>query len=143
MDKAVQKVLFQAAGLPVVPHEAIHEREWEEDPEAVAARAEHLGYPLFAKPATLGSSVGISRVAGPEELQPALEEAFAYSHKAVLERSMEGTREIECGVLGNDEPVASVPGEILPAGEWYDYASKYLDDAPRLEIGRASCRERV
>ena len=134
MDKAVQKVLFAAAGLPVVAHEVIHEREWEEDPEAVEARAEHLGFPLFAKPATLGSSVGITRVPGRPELRPALEEAFAYSRKAVLERSMEGAREIECGVLGNDEPVASVPGEILAAGEWYDYASKYLDQATRLVV---------
>ncbi len=134
MDKAVQKVLFAAAGLPVVPHEVIHEREWEEDPEAVEARAEHLGYPLFAKPASLGSSVGISRVGGRQELQAALEEAFAYAPKAVLERSMEGAREIECGVLGNDEPVTSVPGEILPAGDWYDYASKYLDEATHLVI---------
>jgi D-alanine-D-alanine ligase len=134
MDKAVQKVLFTAAGLPVVPHEVIQEREWEEDPEAVEARAEHLGYPLFAKPATLGSSVGITRVGGPPELRPALEEAFAYARKALLERSMEDAREIECGVLGNDEPVASVPGEILPAGDWYDYASKYLHEQTRLEI---------
>src|SRR5204863_4385600 len=85
MDKAVQKVLFQAAGLLVVPHQVVQEREWEEDPEAVEARAEHLGYPLFAKPATLGSSVGISRVSAPDGLRAALEEAFAYSHKAVLE----------------------------------------------------------
>src|SRR6266540_1937480 len=134
MDKAIQKVLFAAAGLPVVPHEVIHEREWEEDPEAVEARASHLGYPLFAKPATLGSSVGITRVGEPGDLRSALEEAFAYSRKAVLERSMEGAREIECGVLGNDEPVASVPGEILPSGDWYDYAAKYLDDATRLVI---------
>ncbi|MDP9343463.1 MAG: D-alanine--D-alanine ligase [Actinomycetota bacterium] len=134
MDKAVQKVLFAAAGLPVVAHEVIHEREWEEDAEAVEARAEHLGYPLFAKPATLGSSVGISRVGRREELRAALEEAFAYGGKALLERSMEGAREIECGVLGNDEPVASVPGEILPAGEWYDYAAKYLDQGTRLVI---------
>jgi D-alanine-D-alanine ligase len=134
MDKAVQKVLFIAAGLPVVPSEAIREREWEEDPEAVEARAGHLGYPVFAKPATLGSSVGITRVTDPSELRGAVEEAFKYAPKALLERSMEGAREIECGVLGNDEPVASLPGEILPSGDWYDYAAKYLDRETRLVI---------
>jgi D-alanine-D-alanine ligase len=129
MDKAVQKVLFAAAGIPVVPHEVVHEREWEDDPEAVEARAWHLGYPLFAKPAALGSSVGITRVGGPEGLRPALEEAFRYGRKALLERSVEGARELEVAVLGNDEPVASVAGEIVPRGHaFYDYEAKYLDE---------------
>ena len=129
MDKAVQKVLFAAAGIPVVPHEAVHEREWEDDPEAVEARAAHLGYPLFAKPAALGSSVGITKVNEPSELRAALEEAFRYGRKAVLERSIEGGRELEVAVLGNDEPVASVAGEIVPRGHaFYDYEAKYLDE---------------
>ena len=129
MDKAVQKVLFAAAGIPVVAHEVVHEREWEEDPEAVEARAEHLGYPLFAKPAALGSSVGITKVLGAAGLRGALEEALRYGRKAVLERSVEGGRELEVAVLGNDEPVASVAGEIVPRGHaFYDYAAKYLDD---------------
>jgi D-alanine-D-alanine ligase len=136
MDKAVQKVLFAAAGLPLVPHVVIHEREWEEDPEAVEARAGHLGYPLFAKPATLGSSVGVSRVSGPEELRGAIELGLRYARKVLLERSAEGAREIECAVLGNDDPVASVPGEIIPAEGhgFYDYEAKYLDEGTRLEI---------
>lgn len=128
MDKAVQKVLFRAAGLAVVPHEVVPEREWEEDPEGVEARAEHLGYPLFAKPATLGSSVGVTKVHGPGELRAGLEEAFRYARKALLERSVEGAREIECAVLGNDDPVASVAGEIVPAHEFYSYEAKYIDE---------------
>src|SRR5437879_9331143 len=114
MDKAVQKTLFAAAGLPVMAHQVVHEREWEEDAEAVEARAADLGYPLFAKPATLGSSIGITKVTEPGELQAAIEEALRHSPKAVLERSAEGAREIECAVLGNDDPVASLPGEIVP-----------------------------
>ncbi|MGH2637546.1 MAG: D-alanine--D-alanine ligase family protein [Actinomycetota bacterium] len=129
MDKAIQKVLFAAAGIPVVEHEVVQERAWEEDPEGVEARAEHLGFPLFAKPAGLGSSVGITKVHGPPELRAALEEAFRYGRKAVLERAIQGARELECAVLGNDDPVASVAGEIVPRGhEFYDYEAKYLDE---------------
>ncbi|MFN2543849.1 MAG: D-alanine--D-alanine ligase family protein [Actinomycetota bacterium] len=134
MDKAVQKVLFEAAGLPVIEHEVVHEREWEEDAEAVEARAHDLGYPLFAKPATLGSSVGITKVRDAAGLRPAVEEALKYSRSALLERSAEGAREIECAVLGNDDPVASLPGEILPSAEFYDYRSKYLDDSTRFGV---------
>jgi D-alanine-D-alanine ligase len=134
MDKAVQKVLFASAGLPVVPYEVIHEHEWEEDREAVEARIEALGSPVFVKPATLGSSVGISKVKSAEEIPPAMEEALSYARKVVVERSMEGTREIECAVLGNDDPVASVPGEVIPNAEFYDYRAKYLDDGAELEI---------
>jgi D-alanine-D-alanine ligase len=129
MDKAVQKVLLAAAGIPVVEHEVVYEREWGEDPEGVEARAEHLGYPLFAKPAGLGSSVGISKVRDPGGLRGAMEEAFRYGGKALLEQSVEGGREIECAVLGNDDPVASVAGEIVPSGhEFYDYEAKYADE---------------
>lgn len=129
MDKAVQKVLFVAAGIPVVDHEVVFEREWEEDPQAVQARAEHLGLPLFVKPAALGSSVGITKVHASPELRRALEEAFGYGRKALIERSMEGAREIECAVLGNDDPVASIAGEIRPRGhEFYDYEAKYIDE---------------
>jgi D-alanine-D-alanine ligase len=129
LDKAVQKVLFAAAGIPVVEHEVVHEREWEEDPRAVEARAAHLGYPLFAKPAALGSSIGITKAGGPEGLRAALEEALRYGRKALLERAVEGAREIECGVLGNDDPVASIAGEIITRGhEFYDFEAKYLDE---------------
>jgi D-alanine-D-alanine ligase len=129
MDKAVQKVVFNAAGLPVVPYEVVREPEWDEDPEGVAARAAGLGFPLFTKPATLGSSVGIMKVHRPDELDRGLNEAFRYARKAVVEKGVEGVREVECAVLGNDDPVASIAGEIVPTGhEFYDYEAKYLDE---------------
>jgi D-alanine-D-alanine ligase len=129
MDKDVQKRLFLQAGLPVGPFETVHEKEWRDDPESIEASAEALGYPLFTKPATLGSSVGVSKVRAPAELAASMEEAFHYARVAVIERAAEGAREIECGVLGNDEPVASVAGEIVPDGhDFYDYDAKYLDE---------------
>jgi D-alanine-D-alanine ligase len=129
MDKAVQKTLFRAAGLPVVEHRAVHERRWRTDPAGVEAEAAALGFPLFAKPAALGSSVGVSKVHGPGELASAIEEALRYGRVALLERAVVGPREIECAVLGNDEPEASVPGEIVPRGhEFYSYEAKYLDE---------------
>jgi D-alanine-D-alanine ligase len=134
MDKAVQKVLFAVAGLPVVPYEVVHEREWEQDRRGVESRSLALGLPVFVKPATLGSSVGITKVTSPDDLAAAMEEALSYARKAVVERSMEGAREIECAVLGNDDPVASVPGEIIPNAEFYDYRAKYLDQGTRLEV---------
>ena len=134
MDKAVQKKLFEREGLPVVPHEVVSEREWEEDREAVEARAEGLGLPVFVKPATLGSSVGITKVKRLDDLPAAIEEALSYARKALVERSMEGAREIECAVLGNDDPVASLPGEIIPDGEFYDYRAKYIDEGTELKV---------
>jgi D-alanine-D-alanine ligase len=136
MDKAVQKVLFAAAGLSVLPWEAVREPDWDEDPDGVGGRAAALGYPVFVKPATLGSSVGITKAHAPEELESAMAEAFRYARKAVLERGLEGAREIECAVLGNDDPVASTCGEVVPKGhEFYDYTSKYLDvDGAQLLI---------
>jgi len=129
MDKGVQKALFASAGLPVVPHEVVREPEWRDDREGVAARVEALGYPVFTKPATLGSSVGITKVPDAEGLATGLDEAFRYARKAVVERGLEDAREIECAVLGNDDPVASAAGEIVPVGhEFYDYDAKYLDD---------------
>jgi D-alanine-D-alanine ligase len=129
MDKAVQKVLFEAAGLSVVPWETVREPDWAEDEEVVRARVEALGYPVFTKPATLGSSVGISKVHDADALGAGMAEAFRFARKVVVEHGVEGMREIECGVLGNDDPVASTCGEIVPKGhEFYDYASKYLDE---------------
>jgi D-alanine-D-alanine ligase len=134
IDKGMQKTLFVAAGLPVAPHEVVYEREWEEDREAVEARIAGLGLPVFVKPATLGSSVGITKVKQPDDLPAAMEEALSYARKVVIEVSVEGAREIECAVLGNDDPVASVPGEIIPEAEWYDYQAKYVDEGTRLEV---------
>jgi D-alanine-D-alanine ligase len=134
MDKAVQKVLFEAAGLAVAPYEVVHERDWEEDRRTVTARCSSLGLPLFVKPATLGSSIGITKVKRVDELAAAVEEALSYARKALVERSMEGAREIECSVLGNDDPVASVPGEVITDAEFYDYRAKYIDQRSRLVI---------
>ena len=129
MDKAVQKTLWAAAGLPVVPYVAIAEHEWRDDPEGVAGRVAALGYPVFTKPASLGSSVGISKVVDPSALERGMEEAFRYEGKAVVEHGIEPVREIECAVLGNDDPVASVCGEVVPRGHaFYDYDAKYLDE---------------
>jgi D-alanine-D-alanine ligase len=128
MDKAFQKVLFAAAGLAVGPYEVVREPEWGEDPEGVTARISALGYPVFAKPSTLGSSVGISKAHDAQELDRAMETAFGFARKAVVEKGFERVREIECAVLGNDDPVASLCGEVAPRGhEFYDYAAKYLD----------------
>jgi D-alanine-D-alanine ligase len=130
MDKAMQKVLLRSAGLSVAPHVVVTEREWHEDPEGVESRVASLGYPVFAKPAALGSSVGITKVHEPEHLARAMEESFRYGRKVLVERSMEGAREIELSVLGNDDPVASVAGEIIPKGhEFYDYEAKYIDES--------------
>jgi D-alanine-D-alanine ligase len=129
MDKDVQKRLFREAGLPVGPYEPVHETDWRDDPDAVVAAAGALGYPVFTKPSTLGSSVGVAKVHRADELGSAMDEAFRYARVALLEHAFEGAREIECAVLGNDEPVASVAGEIVPAGhEFYDYEAKYLDE---------------
>jgi D-alanine-D-alanine ligase len=134
MDKAVMKALLVDAGLPTVRHRVLLWPEFEADPQGVAAIAErHCGLPLFVKPANGGSSVGVSKVRDREALEPALRLAFRYDRKVIAERAVDA-REIECSVLGNDWPEASVPGEIVPAGEFYDYAAKYQDTGSRLII---------
>ncbi|HDR06520.1 MAG TPA: D-alanine--D-alanine ligase, partial [Candidatus Coatesbacteria bacterium] len=117
MDKLAAKAVLAAAGLPVGPHLGLTRAELEENPEPVKARIEAaLAYPLFVKPANLGSSVGITKVHGPSDLVQALELAAAYDRRIIVEEGIDG-REIECAVLGNDAPEASLPGEILPARE--------------------------
>jgi D-alanine-D-alanine ligase len=144
MDKPTQKVLFRAAGLPMVPHLVVTEAEWLEDPEGVEARTVDLGYPLFVKPAALGSSVGITKVHEPGELGGAMKEAYTHGRKALVERSMEGVRELEVSVLGNDDPVASVAGEIVTTGhEFYDYDAKYLDERGARLVIPAEIRDEV
>jgi D-alanine-D-alanine ligase len=129
MDKAMQKAVWAAAGLPIVPHVVVTEPEWSDDEDGVLGRAEGLGFPLFTKPASLGSSVGITKVASLEELPAAIAIAFRFERKIVIERGIDPVREIECAVLGNDDPVASVCGEIVPEGHaFYDYEAKYLDE---------------
>jgi D-alanine-D-alanine ligase len=130
MDKAVMKTLFAAAGLPIVPHLTVLRREWVKDAASISKRAaDHLRFPMFVKPANLGSSVGISKAATPSELPAAMELAFQFDRKAVVEAAVPNTREIECAVLGNDEPEASVPGEVIVTHRdgFYSYDAKYLD----------------
>ena len=134
MDKATMKAVFRAHGLPVVPHVVLRDHEWAAEPGAWRRRvADELGYPCFVKPANLGSSVGISKVTAARALDAAIDAAFAHDRKILVERGIAG-REIEVSVLGNDTPEASVPGEILPGREWYDYEAKYTDGVAKLLI---------
>ena len=135
MDKAVMKMLFVAHGLPIPKYIATTRREWERDSTGLTARvARDLGYPVFVKPANLGSSVGISKAKNDEELREAMRVAAEFDRKIVIEAAVPKAREIECAVLGNDDPEASVPGEIIPSREFYDYEAKYLDEGSRLLI---------
>lgn len=134
MDKGVMKTVFRQAGLPVPAFQIVLRREWELAPAVIQRRLEtEIGYPCFVKPANLGSSVGISKVHSVEELASAMDLAAAYDRRLVVEANVEG-REIECSVLGNDEPVASLPGEIVPCEEFYSYSAKYLAQDSRLII---------
>jgi D-alanine-D-alanine ligase len=139
MDKDVMKSLFLAAGLPIVKHVTVLRSDWESAPKKVQKLVESkLKYPVFVKPANLGSSVGISKARDRKELAPAMEEAAKFDRKIVIEEGVGGkkhkAREIECSVLGNDKPAASVPGEIVPGKEFYDYTAKYLDEGSQLII---------
>jgi D-alanine-D-alanine ligase len=139
MDKDIMKSLFIAAGIPIVKHVTILRGVWQKDPKKVQKLVESkLVYPVFVKPANLGSSVGISKAHNRKELGPAIEEAAKFDRKIVIEQGVGGkkekAREIECSVLGNDEPEASVPGEIVPGKEFYDYTAKYVDEGSQLII---------
>jgi D-alanine-D-alanine ligase len=138
MDKAVMKVLFQANGLRVAPWVVVRQHRWLADRDAIIRHIfETLTYPLFVKPANLGSSLGISKVASADELGAAIDLAAAFDPKVVVENGVIGARELECAVLGNDTPEASVPGEIIPSGEFYDYDAKYISSGSRTEIPAA------
>jgi D-alanine-D-alanine ligase len=138
MDKDVMKRLFSAAGLPITKHVTFLRHEWKKNPRKVTAKLEaELKYPLFVKPANLGSSVGISKAHDRKELGPAIEMAAGFDRKIVVEQGvgargsrskMGKARELEVAVLGNDEPIASVVGEIVPGKEFYDYEAKYLSE---------------
>jgi D-alanine-D-alanine ligase len=144
MDKDIMKSLFIAAGIPVVKHVTILRSAWELDFKKNGGKKIHklveskLKYPVFVKPANLGSSVGISKAHNRKELGPAIDEAAKFDRKIVIEQGVGGkknkAREIECSVLGNDNPTASVPGEIVPGKEFYDYTAKYLDEGSQLII---------
>ncbi len=130
MDKDIMKSLFRVAGLPIVKHVTVSRAEFEREPKKVQKLVESkLKYPVFVKPANLGSSVGISKAHNRQELAPAIQEAAKFDRKIVIEEGVGGkknkAREIECAVLGNDHPKASVAGEIIPCKEFYDYEAKY------------------
>lgn len=134
MDKVTARSLFEQAGLPLARWIWVLRRDWERDPDGVAGRIEaEIGYPCFTKPANLGSSVGVSKVHHPGELAGAMREAGRHDRKIVIERAIDA-REIEISVLGNDDPICSVAGEILPANEFYDYEAKYVDERSQLRI---------
>jgi len=139
MDKDVMKKLFRDAGLPIVKHVAVLRSAWRSAPKKVRKQIETaLKYPVFVKPANLGSSVGISKVHDGSEVAAAMDEAARFDRKIVIEQGVGGAkgkaREIECSVLGNDEPIASIPGEIVPIKEFYDYDAKYLYEGSELII---------
>jgi D-alanine-D-alanine ligase len=128
MDKAVMKVLFAARGLPVCPYRVVLRHEWDRQADRITIELERaLKYPMFVKPANLGSSVGISKAKDSKGLRDAMALAAGFDRKVVIEAAVSNARELECGVLGNDDPEASVPGEIIPSREFYDYEAKYID----------------
>jgi D-alanine-D-alanine ligase len=135
MDKEIMKVVFAAAGLPVGPYRVVLRREWEKRGDAIAAELERsLRFPMFVKPANLGSSVGISKAKDTARLRDAMDLAGSFDRKIVIEAAVPDARELECAVLGNDEPEASVVGEVIPSREFYDYEAKYLDEGSQVVI---------
>lgn len=139
MDKDAMKRMFAAANIPMVKHVTVLRHRWEKEPKKVRKEIESaLKYPVFVKPANLGSSVGISKVHDGSELAAAMDAAANFDRKIVIEQGVGGkkkkAREIEVSVLGNDDPQASIPGEIVPMAEFYDYAAKYLDEGSKLLI---------
>ena len=134
MDKAVMKVLFEGRGLVVGQWHGFIRHEWERNRAAMLQKIAALGLPVFVKPANLGSSVGITKVKTTGEVAAAIETALEFDRKVVVEAAVPRAREIECAVLGNDDPQTSVPGEIIPSREFYDYEAKYLDEGSKTVI---------
>jgi D-alanine-D-alanine ligase len=135
MDKGVMKIVFAAHGLPVFAYTVVKRLDWERHPEeTLSAIEQDLGYPLFVKPANLGSSVGISKAKNRPALRTAMELAGSFDRRIIVEAAVPDAREIECAVLGNDDPQASLPGEVIPSREFYDYEAKYIDDGSQTII---------
>ncbi|NTW97820.1 MAG: D-alanine--D-alanine ligase, partial [Oscillochloris sp.] len=134
MDKALMKAAFAAAGLPLLPWLLVRRVDWQKNPEATYAAIEDvLYYPVFVKPANMGSSVGVGKAKDRAGLEQAIAEAARYDRRIVVEQGI-SAREIEISVLGNEAPEASVPGEVVPSGEWYDYNAKYIDGQSAIHI---------
>ncbi len=135
MDKAIAKQIFAAEGIRQTPAHVVQRAAWRRAADTVMADVEsRLAYPFFVKPANMGSSVGVSKACSRAELRQAVDVACRYDRKIIVEQAVPYAREIEVSVLGNDEAIASVPGEIVPGSEFYDYAAKYIDDSSRLLI---------
>jgi D-alanine-D-alanine ligase len=133
MDKVVFKQLMGAAGLPQVAHAAVDDRRWRAESDAVLADLESLGLPVFVKPVALGSSVGIGRATRADELRSALDAALAHDRRAIVEAEAGGL-EVECSVIGNADPIASEPGEIVLSRDWYDFEAKYSPGGMELVV---------
>src|SRR5438270_9558961 len=128
MDKVVMKLVFAAKGLPICDYDVLLARDWQRDERgAINSIVARLGFPVFVKPANLGSSVGISKAKHVAELRDAIKLAAEFDRKIVIEAAVPSAREIEVAVIGNDDPEASLPGEIISSREFYDYEAKYLD----------------
>ncbi len=135
MDKALAKMVFAASGIPQAPYRIAETIEWQRDQNRIVTLSEQeLEYPMFVKPANMGSSVGVSKASERRQLIEAAALAFQFDNKIVIEKSMENCREIECSVLGNENLLSSIPGEIIPGAQFYDYHTKYIDDKSRLVI---------
>jgi D-alanine-D-alanine ligase len=135
MDKGMMKVVFAAHGLPICPYTVVRAHEWDSRrDEVVTGLARGLGYPLFVKPANLGSSVGISKAKDDRSLGEAMDLARSFDRRIIIEAAVPDAREIECAVLGNEAPEASVPGEVIPSREFYDYEAKYIDSASKTVV---------
>ena len=143
MDKVIMKALFAQSALPVAPYFWVSRSKWKRDFESCVQQTEQaFPYPVFVKPANLGSSVGINKAHNREELYAAFADASKYDLKIVVEKGL-NVREIECSVLGNEEPRASLPGEILPKREFYDYVAKYIEDSTELHVPARLPQEQV
>ena len=137
MDKEKMKMIFSSVGLSVVEALTYRRNEWERSPEEILAAVEQrLGYPCFVKPVNLGSSVGVNKAHNRDELAHAIRVAAEYDRKIIIERGI-NCRELECSVLGNDEPIASVVGEVIASNEFYDYNAKYIDGKSQVIIPAA------
>src|SRR5437868_4792814 len=134
MDKEKMKMVFSSVGLPTVDYLVYRRNEWERSPETSMDEVEHhLGYSCFVKPVNLGSSVGVNKAHDRGELEHAIDVAAEYDRKIIIERGI-NCRELECAVLGNDEPIASVAGEVIASNEFYDYNAKYIDNKSQVNI---------
>ena len=135
MDKDLMKKIFQQAALPQTKWKTIKRKRWNLEKKKILDEiGNQLTYPLFIKPTNLGSSVGINKVSKKEELETAIDTAASYDRKIIIEEGVENAIEVECSVLGNDDPEFSIVGEIQPGGEYYDYNSKYIDKNTKLII---------